>query len=120
MGANHGGFAGEVTVTVLIPAHNEEASLPQTIASLKSQSHRPDRIIVVADNCTDATIRLAHEAGDPCRVRRHQHGHLRLLGACEHPAEDLSDPLDHQPEPSDRDPENLPREPGGGSGLCRR
>ncbi|MHA7189326.1 glycosyltransferase family 2 protein [Arthrobacter sp. MDT2-16] len=63
MAANRGQFAGEVTVTVLIPAHNEEASLPQTIASLKSQSHRPERIIVVADNCTDATVRLAREAG---------------------------------------------------------
>ncbi|OUM41742.1 glycosyltransferase [Arthrobacter sedimenti] len=63
MAANRGRFAGEVTVTVLIPAHNEEASLPQTIASLKSQSHRPERIIVVADNCTDATVRLAREAG---------------------------------------------------------
>lgn len=63
MAANRGEFAGEVTVTVLIPAHNEEASLPQTIASLKSQSHRPERIIVVADNCTDATVRLAREAG---------------------------------------------------------
>jgi cellulose synthase/poly-beta-1,6-N-acetylglucosamine synthase-like glycosyltransferase len=63
MNANRGEFAGEVTVTVLIPAHNEEASLPHTIASLKSQSHRPERIIVVADNCTDATVRLAREAG---------------------------------------------------------
>ncbi|MGV0108886.1 glycosyltransferase [Arthrobacter sp. CP30] len=63
MSANRGAFSGEVTVTVLIPAHNEEASLPQTIASLKSQSHRPERIIVVADNCTDATVRLAREAG---------------------------------------------------------
>ncbi|MHA7279721.1 glycosyltransferase family 2 protein [Arthrobacter sp. MDT2-2] len=63
MAANRGRFAGEVTVTVLIPAHNEEASLPQTIASLKSQSHRPERIVVVADNCTDATVRLAREAG---------------------------------------------------------
>lgn len=63
MAANRGEFAGDVTVTVLIPAHNEEASLPQTIASLKSQSHRPERIVVVADNCTDATVRLAREAG---------------------------------------------------------
>lgn len=63
MAANRGQFAGEVTITVLIPAHNEEASLPQTIASLKTQSHRPERIIVVADNCTDATVRLAREAG---------------------------------------------------------
>ncbi|MDQ0736329.1 glycosyltransferase family 2 protein [Arthrobacter agilis] len=63
MAATRGGFAGEVTVTVLIPAHNEEASLPQTIASLQSQSHRPERIIVVADNCTDATVQLARAAG---------------------------------------------------------
>ncbi|PPB48792.1 hydrolase [Arthrobacter pityocampae] len=63
MEATRGVFAGAVTVTVLIPAHNEEASLPQTIASLQGQSHRPERIIVVADNCTDATVRLAREAG---------------------------------------------------------
>ncbi|MHA7144445.1 glycosyltransferase family 2 protein [Arthrobacter sp. TmT3-37] len=63
MAANRGVFAGEVTITVLIPAHNEEASLPQTIASLQSQSHRPERIIVVADNCTDDTVRVAREAG---------------------------------------------------------
>ncbi|WP_235436699.1 glycosyltransferase [Arthrobacter sp. RIT-PI-e] len=63
MASNRGEFAGEVTVTVLIPAHNEEASLPHTIASLEKQSHRPERIIVVADNCTDATVRLAREAG---------------------------------------------------------
>jgi cellulose synthase/poly-beta-1,6-N-acetylglucosamine synthase-like glycosyltransferase len=56
-------FAGPVTVTVLIPAHNEEASLPSTIASLLTQSHRPERIIVVADNCTDSTVALARQAG---------------------------------------------------------
>jgi cellulose synthase/poly-beta-1,6-N-acetylglucosamine synthase-like glycosyltransferase len=63
MAATRGRFAGEVTVTVLIPAHNEEASLPQTLTSLKGQSHRPERIIVVADNCTDATVHLARQAG---------------------------------------------------------
>ncbi|MDQ0822760.1 cellulose synthase/poly-beta-1,6-N-acetylglucosamine synthase-like glycosyltransferase [Arthrobacter sp. V4I6] len=56
-------FGGPVTVTVLIPAHNEEASLPTTIASLLTQSHRPGRIIVVADNCTDSTVALARQAG---------------------------------------------------------
>ncbi len=63
MAATQGVFAGPVTVTVLIPAHNEEASLPLTIASLRSQSHCPERIIVVADNCTDSTIELAMAAG---------------------------------------------------------
>ncbi|WP_160667851.1 glycosyltransferase family 2 protein [Pseudarthrobacter sp. ATCC 49987] len=63
MAATHGDFAGPVTVTVLIPAHNEEASLPSTLASLLAQSHRPDRIIVVADNCTDSTADAARRAG---------------------------------------------------------
>ncbi len=55
--------AGPVTVTVLIPAHNEEVSLASTIASLRSQSHPPDHIIVVADNCTDSTEMIARKAG---------------------------------------------------------
>jgi cellulose synthase/poly-beta-1,6-N-acetylglucosamine synthase-like glycosyltransferase len=63
MAATRGVFAGPVTVTVLIPAHNEEASLGQTIASLLTQSHRPERVVVVADNCTDGTVRVAREAG---------------------------------------------------------
>ena len=63
MAATRGAYDGPVTVTVLIPAHNEEASLPSTIASLQSQSHPPERILVVADNCTDATVALARRAG---------------------------------------------------------
>lgn len=63
MAATHGDFAGPVTVTVLIPAHNEEASLPSTLASLLAQSHRPDRVIVIADNCTDSTADAARRAG---------------------------------------------------------
>ena len=63
MAANRNVFAGPVTVTVLIPAHNEEGTLPHTLASLLSQSHRPERIIVVADNCTDSTVAIAHQAG---------------------------------------------------------
>jgi len=62
MAANRGQFAGPITVTVLIPAHNEEALLPETLASLISQSEPPDRIIVVADNCTDATADIARAA----------------------------------------------------------
>lgn len=56
-------FAGPVTVTVLIPAHNEEVSLPATLESLQAQSRPPDRVIVVADNCTDATVPLAQSTG---------------------------------------------------------
>ena len=63
MARTKGVYAGPVTVTVLIPAHDEEASLAQTIASLTSQSHPPERIIVVADNCTDSTVEVGRQAG---------------------------------------------------------
>ena len=61
--ATAGVYAGPVTVTVLIPAHNEEASLAATLTSLQAQSHRPERIVVVADNCTDSTVAIARRAG---------------------------------------------------------
>ena len=46
-------------ITVLIPAHNEAAGIVETLKSLKGQTRRPDRVIVVADNCTDATEHIA-------------------------------------------------------------
>ena len=63
MAATLGVYAGPVRVTVLIPAHNEEASLPLTLSSLQSQSVPPVRIIVVCDNCTDGTAEVARTAG---------------------------------------------------------
>jgi poly-beta-1,6-N-acetyl-D-glucosamine synthase len=42
-------------VVVLIPAHNEAASITETINSLRRQSRPPDEIIVVSDNSCDAT-----------------------------------------------------------------
>jgi biofilm PGA synthesis N-glycosyltransferase PgaC len=57
------GFRGEVTVTVVVPAHNEEATLPATLTSLWAQSHVPRQIIVVADNCTDSTVEVAAAHG---------------------------------------------------------
>jgi len=63
MAETRGVFAGEVTVTVLIPAHNEEHSLPATLESLEAQSLPPTRVIVVADNCRDGTMEVAHAAG---------------------------------------------------------
>jgi biofilm PGA synthesis N-glycosyltransferase PgaC len=63
MAETRGTFAGPVTITVLIPAHDEEGCISETLASLKSQSHPPERIVVVADNCTDRTVALARAAG---------------------------------------------------------
>lgn len=50
-------------VTVLVPAHNESAGITETLVSLNNQTRRPDRVIVVADNCTDDTEELALAQG---------------------------------------------------------
>ena len=63
MAETRGVHAGPVTITVLIPAHNEERCIAETLASLQAQSRPPERIIVVADNCSDRTVPLAREAG---------------------------------------------------------
>jgi poly-beta-1,6-N-acetyl-D-glucosamine synthase len=42
-------------VIVLIPAHNEAASIRETISSLRRQTRPPDEIIVVSDNSSDTT-----------------------------------------------------------------
>lgn len=47
----------------LIPAHNEEDGIEHTVASLKAQTVALDRIIVMADNCTDSTVERARAAG---------------------------------------------------------
>ncbi|MGN0062605.1 MAG: glycosyltransferase [Nocardioides sp.] len=63
MERTRGVYAGPVTVTVLIPAHDEEAAIGATLDSLRAQSHQPARILVVADNCSDATVEIARERG---------------------------------------------------------
>lgn len=63
MAETRGRFLGEVTVTVVVPAHNEEETLPATLQSLWAQSHPPVRVVVVADNCTDSTVEVAAAHG---------------------------------------------------------
>lgn len=47
------------TITVLIPAYNEQAGLGDTIRSLYAQTRPPERILVVNDCSTDATEQVA-------------------------------------------------------------
>ena len=55
-------------VVVVVPAHNEQESIARTIKALLGQTRQPDRIVVVADNCTDRTV------ADRPRVRTAGHG----------------------------------------------
>jgi hypothetical protein len=66
-----GGVKPHKRIAVLVPAHDEEALIARCVRSLEAQvypSYLYD-VIVVADNCTDATASLARSAGAEVLVR---------------------------------------------------
>jgi cellulose synthase/poly-beta-1,6-N-acetylglucosamine synthase-like glycosyltransferase len=50
-------------IAVLVPAHDESVAVLPTLTDIRSQLRAGDRILVVADNCTDDTARVAAAAG---------------------------------------------------------
>jgi len=48
-------------VSIIIPAHNEEASIIRTLESLKSNTYRKTEIIVIDDFSTDSTKKLVRD-----------------------------------------------------------
>jgi cellulose synthase/poly-beta-1,6-N-acetylglucosamine synthase-like glycosyltransferase len=50
-------------VDILVPAHNEQDGLPEMLRQLKTQLRPGDRVLVIADNCTDATAQVARRLG---------------------------------------------------------
>jgi len=59
-------------VAVLIPAHNEAAGLRPTLEDVKAQLRNSDRLLVVADNCTDETASVAASSGAETTARSDQ------------------------------------------------
>lgn len=57
------GVQGQPRVSVLIPARNEERTLPNLLPALGRQSFTPLEVIVIDDHSTDCTADLAAEAG---------------------------------------------------------
>ena len=51
------------SVAVLVPAHNECLGIASTIINVRSQLKSHDRLIVVADNCSDDTAAVSSAAG---------------------------------------------------------
>ena len=52
-----------VRITVLVPAHNERLVIALALRSLQEQTRPPDRVIVVADNCTTTPSEIARSLG---------------------------------------------------------
>lgn len=51
------------SLAVLVPAHNEAEGIAATLCSILPQLGREDRLLVVADNCSDGTAKIVAEAG---------------------------------------------------------
>jgi cellulose synthase/poly-beta-1,6-N-acetylglucosamine synthase-like glycosyltransferase len=57
--------ARQLRFDIIVPAHNEAAAISHTVTNLQGLDWPTDRyrILVIADNCTDATAALAAKAG---------------------------------------------------------
>lgn len=67
-----------LSIAILMPAHNEEDSLSRATHLFKSCKEQAVRVVVVADNCTDATAEIAASAG--CEVVTRHDSVLRGKG----------------------------------------
>jgi cellulose synthase/poly-beta-1,6-N-acetylglucosamine synthase-like glycosyltransferase len=52
-----------VSTVVMIPAHDEKEGVGPTVTGVQSQLVEGDRVLVIADNCTDETADRARAAG---------------------------------------------------------
>ena len=62
-GRSDGKINSYPSVSIIIPARNEEKSLPILLASLRDQDFMPDEIIVIIDQSEDRTKEIAESEG---------------------------------------------------------
>lgn len=65
-----GNDPGTPSFAVLVPAHNEEAVIAETLVSLNQALPDSAKIVVIADNCTDRTAQIARDHGTAV-IERH-------------------------------------------------
>ena len=53
----------DLSLAVVVPAHNEAGGIGLTLGTIVPQLREGDRLVVVADNCTDGTAAAARQAG---------------------------------------------------------
>jgi cellulose synthase/poly-beta-1,6-N-acetylglucosamine synthase-like glycosyltransferase len=63
--------AESVRLAILVPAHNESVHVLPTLRSIQSQLKPGDRLLVIADNCSDDTAALARATGAEVLERQH-------------------------------------------------
>ncbi len=84
---------------VVIPARDEENEILASLESLTAQTHRPDLVLVVVNNSTDGTQRVAEEFASrpgvpPTRVLSLPHNPHKKAGALNHGLAQLAEQAD--------------------------
>lgn len=64
----------DVSISVAVPAFNQERWIAQALESILGQTRPPDEVIVVDDGSTDATARVAERFGGQVRIVRQENG----------------------------------------------
>jgi len=59
----HAEIDSRPSITVLVPAHNESGIIENTLVNISQQLTENDRLLVVADNCTDDTANIVRNFG---------------------------------------------------------
>jgi len=62
-----------VSITVIIPARNEQENISDSINSLLDQTVKPSKIIIVLDRCTDDSEKIVD---DLIKNQYRKHGQL--------------------------------------------
>lgn len=61
-----------LSIAIIIPAHNESLGIANTLKCILPQLKTQDQLIVVADNCTDDTARIATDLGASVVIRQNK------------------------------------------------
>ena len=77
-GKHPGGSGERRPLAIVVPAHDEAAVIAASLATLVPELSAADRLLVVADNCSDSTAALAAAAG--AQVIERTHATLRGKG----------------------------------------
>ena len=70
------------TVSIVVPAHNEEAVIQKTSKAILNLNYPEDKveILIFADNCTDRTAELAEAIGNRTEYQKRQFKVIRRTG----------------------------------------
>lgn len=60
------GTASSISITVIVPVRNGEATIERCLEAIFSSTVKPREVLVINDSCTDGTVALANRF--PCRV----------------------------------------------------